>query len=154
MTVYRSSSVYLTVSAPSAEISRDPVFDTEAETLLALDDDALLDAVARDTFDYFWLEANPQNGLIKDRSTEDSPASIAAVGFGLSAIPLGIERGWISYDEGYERTLTTLKTFSEGKVQGEHGFFYHWIDMETGNVHGSVNFRPSTRPCLSLARLR
>lgn len=48
------------------------------------------------TFQYFWNEANPENGLIKDRSTVDSPSSIAAVGFGLTAIPIAIERGWIT----------------------------------------------------------
>ncbi len=76
--------------------------------------------------------------MIKDRSTKDSPASIAAVGMGgLSAIPIGIERGWVSYDEGYERVLTTLTTFANGKVEGMNGFFYHFVDMNTGKRTGS-----------------
>lgn len=127
-------SIYLAGAEASAAPQglRDPVMDEEAAGLLELDDDALLDAVARRTFDYFWLEANPENGLIKDRSTEDSPSSIAAVGFGLSAIPVGIERGWITPDEGFERALTTLRTFAEGGVAGENGFFYHFVSMATG----------------------
>jgi hypothetical protein len=85
---------------------------------------------------YFWNEANPANGLIRDRSTKDSPCSIAAVGFGLSAIPVGIERGWITRDEGYERTLTTLKTFANGGVEGKNGFYYHFVDMSEGRRFG------------------
>jgi hypothetical protein len=107
-------------------------YQDEVEALLRMDNTALLEAIARESFNFFWLEANPDNGLIKDRSTPDSPASIAAVGFGLAAIPIGVERGWISYEEGYERVLTTLETFANGGVQGEHGFFYHFVDMQTG----------------------
>ena len=104
----------------------------EAAALLELDDAGLIDAVARQTFDYFWLEANPVNGLIRDRSTAASPASIAVVGFGLAALPIGIERGWITADEGRERASVTLNTFLEGGVQGERGFYYHFVDMQTG----------------------
>ncbi|MBL8146005.1 MAG: hypothetical protein JNL34_06450 [Anaerolineae bacterium] len=104
----------------------------EAAALLELDDAALIDTVARQTFDYFWLEANLDNGLIPDRSTAASPASIAAVGFGLAALPIGVERGWITADEGRERATVTLNTFLSGGVQGERGFYYHFVDMQTG----------------------
>lgn len=104
----------------------------EVANLLKLDDAALVDAVSRQTFAYFWNEANPQNGLIRDRSTANSPCSIAAVGFGLAAIPLAIERGWIPRDEGYDRVLTTLKTFASGGVEGRNGFFYHFVTMSDG----------------------
>jgi hypothetical protein len=104
----------------------------EVEKLLELDDESLLDEIQKRTFMYLWKEVNPENGLVKDRSTEDSPSSIAAAGMALSAIPIGIERGWITYDQGYERALTTLKTFVEGKVEGLNGFFYHFVNMNTG----------------------
>lgn len=120
------------VSAATANSDESSVWQQEADALLALDDAALIDAVTRATFDYFWLEANPDNGLIRDRSTPDSPSSIAATGFGLAAIPIGVERGWISADAGYARALTTLQTFANGGVQGEHGFYYHFVDMQTG----------------------
>jgi hypothetical protein len=58
---------------------------TGRATPQALDDNAFLDFVQRTAFDYFWYEANPENGLIRDRSIATSPANIAAVGFGLSA---------------------------------------------------------------------
>ncbi len=104
----------------------------EADALLALDDGAFADAVAQATFDYFWHEANPENGLIKDRSTAASPASIAAVGFGLAALPVAVDRGWISAEDAYERARITLEAFTSGAVAGEHGFFYHFVDMNTG----------------------
>lgn len=114
------------------DTSADQTYMQEVAILLGMDDEAFLDAVARETFDFFWYEANPANGLIKDRSTEDSASSIASVGFGLAAIPIAVDRGWISYERGYERALTTLNTFLNGGVQGEHGFFYHFVNMETG----------------------
>ncbi|MFN8376628.1 MAG: glucoamylase family protein [Anaerolineae bacterium] len=124
--------VYIIAADTGANSAADSPNQQEAEALLALDDTAFVDAVARQTFDFFWQEANPDNGLIKDRSTPDSVASIAAVGFGLAAIPIGIDRGWVGYDEGYQRVLTTLQTFINGGVEGEHGFFYHFINMQTG----------------------
>jgi len=75
---------------------------------------ALLDSLQHTAFDYFWNEANPANGLIKDRSTSGSPASIAAMGFGLSAICIGIDHGWVTRETGRDRVLTTLTTLWSG----------------------------------------
>jgi hypothetical protein len=104
----------------------------------AMSDSAFLDLVQRASFDFFWKEANPSNGLIKDRSASGAPCSIASVGFGLSAICAAIDHGWISREAGQQRILTTLKTFWE-KPQGREpqgnigykGFFYHFLDMNT-----------------------
>jgi hypothetical protein len=100
---------------------------------------ALLDSLQQTAFNYFWLEANPANGLIKDRSTPASPASIASVGFGLSAICIGIDHGWITRDAGQARVLTTLDWFwnaPQGSTStgttGYKGLFYHFLDMNTG----------------------
>ncbi len=102
-------------------------------------DDAFLDYVERQTFQYFWNEANPQNGLIRDRSRQGSPCSIAAVGFGLSAINVAIERGWIKRTDGAQRVLRTMQTLwslPEGAAPtgcaGYHGWYYHFLDMDTG----------------------
>src|SRR5207245_7849995 len=70
-----------------------------------------LEFIQRKAFDYFWLEANPENGLIRDRSRTNSYCSIAAVGFGLTAIGIGIDHGWITREQGRERALRTLATF-------------------------------------------
>lgn len=75
-----------------------------------LDDEAFLDLVQALAFDYFWYEANPQTGLVKDRSTGGSASSTAAVGFGLTALGIGVERGWATRDEAATRTLAALRT--------------------------------------------
>ncbi|MCB9463504.1 MAG: Tat pathway signal protein [Candidatus Eisenbacteria bacterium] len=104
----------------------------------ALTDEELLDLLQRRAFNYFWNEANPSNGLVKDRSTTGSPASIAATGFGLSTICIGIDHGWISRSDGADRVLTTLETFWNGPqgpdangMIGYKGLFYHFLDMTT-----------------------
>lgn len=103
-------------------------------------DDAFLDRLQRSAFDYFWKESNPKNGLVRDRTLPNSKCSIAAVGFALSAINLGIEHGWITRTEGRERVLRTLRTFVEGPqgpsadhVNGYRGWYYHFLEMETGH---------------------
>ena len=91
------------------------------------------------TFRWFWDTANPTNGLVPDRWPTPSFSSIAAVGFGLTAYPIGVERGWITREQAVERTLTTLR-FLYGLPQGPEatgvaghkGFFYHFLDMDTG----------------------
>ena len=102
-------------------------------------DEDFLSYLQQTAFDYFWYEANPANGLIPDRSRTNSYCSIAAVGFGLTAIGIGIDHGWIRREQGRARVLTTLKTFWE-KPQGTNddgmigykGWFYHFLDMNTG----------------------
>lgn len=120
-------------SGPAAEVSPAPPKPFAS-------DDALLELLQASAFDYFWREANPSNGLVRDRNTTNSPCSIAAVGFGLSAIVIGIDHGWISRELGRERVRTTLRTFVEA-VEGEQaegtagtrGWYYHFIDMRTGH---------------------
>jgi hypothetical protein len=104
----------------------------------AIETTALLDTLQHTAFDYFWNEANPTNGLIKDRSAPNSVCSIASTGFGLSAICIGIDHGWVSRAAGRARIQTTLDTFLNGPQDsvpsgtiGYQGWFYHWLDMNT-----------------------
>src|SRR6266700_5859009 len=91
------------------------------------------------TFRFFWDTANPKNGLIPDRYPTPSFSSIAAVGFGLTAYPIGVERGYVTREAARDRVLTTLRFFADaprgpertGRT-GHQGFFYHFLDMETG----------------------
>ncbi len=94
-------------------------------------DDEFLDKIEKDTFKFFWENADPKTGLIADSTIRGSPCSIAAVGFGLTAICIAQSRGWVTYKEAYARVLKTLKTFRETLVN-EHGFYYHFVDMKTG----------------------
>jgi hypothetical protein len=101
-------------------------------------DDEFLDYVQQTSFDYFWYGANPANGLVPDRSAANSACSIAAVGFGLTAIGIGIDHGWVSRTQGVARVLTTLNTFLQGPqgtntsgIIGYKGWFYHFLEMNT-----------------------
>src|SRR5262245_35647692 len=100
--------------------------------------DAILDSLQYGAFRYFWDEANPANGMVRDRSQPGSPCSIAAVGFGLSAICIGADHGWVTRSQASTRVLTTLQTFWNGPqgstVRGYigcKGVFYHFLNMTT-----------------------
>ncbi len=100
--------------------------------------DGELHALERNTFNYFWKETNPANGLLADNTSGNAPASIAAVGHALAAYTVGVERGWGTREEAIKRTLTTLRFFEnspQGKepdATGYKGFYYHFLDIETG----------------------
>jgi hypothetical protein len=101
-------------------------------------DDALLDQLQNAAFGYFLKTSNPANGLIADTTREHSPASIAVVGFALSAYPVAVERGWLTRTDAAERTVVTLRFFwnsdqSESPdTTGYKGFYYHFLDMQSG----------------------
>ena len=98
----------------------------------------VMDALQRETFNYFVHEANPLNGLIIDKTQQGVPASIAAVGLALSSYPVGVERGFIDRADAIDRTLTTLRFFrnsvqsTDPDATGYKGFYYHFIDMKSG----------------------
>ncbi len=87
--------------------------------------------VQKDSAHYFWEEANPDNGLIKDASGGYSPCSIASVGFGLVSLCVLEKHGWKSRDAVMKRIVRTLKTMRD-KVDQENGFFYHFVSMKDG----------------------
>ena len=139
VSVVNGQSYYFYVTAVNSSQQQSTNSDTVIVTpkTFATTDD-FLEYVQQTSFDYFWYEANPSNGLIKDRSTKDSPASIAAVGFGLTAIGIGVDHGYITRAEGRDRTLTTIKTFWYGPqgtpalgTIGYKGWFYHFLDMNS-----------------------
>lgn len=110
----------------------------EAPSLPQLTGDALLDSVQEASFRFFWNEVNPANGLIRDRTQPWSPASIASMGFGLSAICVGVDHGWIARAEGRDRVLATLQNLwtmpqssAASGVIGYKGLYYHFLDMTT-----------------------
>ena len=99
---------------------------------------ALLSDLQRLSLDYFAKEANPQNGLVADRTAPGAPASIAATGLALTAYPVGVARGFMSRADAVARTLATLRFFRdaphgpEPDATGHKGFYYHFLDMQTG----------------------
>jgi hypothetical protein len=100
---------------------------------------AFYEDIEKRTFRFFWETVNRSNGLVPDRWPTPSFSSIAAVGFALTAYPVGVERGWCSRAEARDLTLATLRFFwgapqgaATSGTTGHHGFFYHFLDMATG----------------------
>lgn len=108
-----------------------------ADTYLSPDDDQALDELEHASFLYFWEQANPLTGLVRDRCNVRVPndsqvvGSIAATGFGLTALCIGRQRGFISYAEARDRALATLR-FLWRALPNHRGFFYHWANINTG----------------------
>ena len=103
-----------------------------------LSDDALLDRLQHDAFNYFLQNMNPRNGLIADTTRDGAPSSIAVVGFALSAYPVGVERGWMARSDAVECTLAALRFFMDSDQSGApdatgyQGFYFHFLDMHSG----------------------
>ena len=100
------------------------------------EDDQLLEDLEHANFLYFWEQANPSTGLVRDRFTvrgqdRGSVASIAATGFGLTALCIGDKRGYISSKEARARALATLRFLWKG-LPNHRGFFYHFADTNSG----------------------
>jgi hypothetical protein len=115
-------------------VTTDASHDTEAPGLST----EAIDRLQRSTYDYFLAESNPRNGLVPDSTRAGAPSSIAAVGFALAAYAVGADRGFVSRSEAAGRVLATLRFFWESpqgedrQATGHRGFFYHFLDMETG----------------------
>lgn len=105
-------------------------------TILA--DQAMLEDIQRRTFKYFTHYCSNEHALISDTSKDDSPCSIATTGLALASYPVGIEREFISREEGIDTTLRTLRFFWQSPqgpqldATGYHGFYYHFLDRVTG----------------------
>jgi len=98
-----------------------------------------LHALQKATFNYFWRQTNPENGLIPDNTLAATPASIAGVGLALATYVVGAERRFVTRKQALERTLATLRFFANStqsdKVDatGYRGFYYHFLDVKTGH---------------------
>ncbi|MEQ1606618.1 MAG: glycoside hydrolase family 3 N-terminal domain-containing protein [Pyrinomonadaceae bacterium] len=119
--------------APTAAIPTAPV---------SKEDDAFLEDLQRRTFQYFWDQTDPKTGITLDRTRTDGtrPAvgtshykvgTIAATGFALSGYCIAADRGWVTRDQAKERTRNTLDFFAN-KQEHKNGWFYHFVDFETG----------------------
>jgi hypothetical protein len=101
------------------------------------EEDSFLEEVERFSFQYFWEEASPLTGQVKDRSQADgqdahTTASIAATGFGLTALCIADHRGWADGKKIRERVRNTLR-FAATRLNHSNGFFFHFFNMNTGD---------------------
>ncbi len=118
-----------------------------ASSIPALSDEELLEKIQKSAFEYFKKESNSRTGLVRDSAnnfgtiTPSGWASVAATGFGLTAYGIAAERNWMTRPEARERVLTTLRFFSH-QAENEHGFYYHFLDPETGRRSGKSELSP------------
>src|SRR2546428_1477981 len=113
-----------------------PTFVEPADAPYQGTDEQLLDEIQRAIFNFFWNEASPNTGQVKDRALANgndsrTMSSIAATGFGLTSLCIGDRRGYGKSPEILERVRKTLR-FLANDLPHEHGFFFHFIHMETG----------------------
>jgi hypothetical protein len=105
--------------------------------VLPSEDDQFLEDLERANFQFFWEQGDPRTGLVRDRCNARSPnpadvaASIAATGFGLTAICIGQKRGYVSLADARSRVVAALE-FLWKKMPTHRGFFYHWANVSTG----------------------
>ena len=119
---------------------------TPAATLAALsrDEDTFLEDLSRRCFRFFWENTDPDTGLTRGRATTDgSPyeetrrdiGSIAVTGFGLAGLCIAAERKWVSPEAARTRVRNALRFFAEHAPRA-HGWFYHWMNVKTGERTG------------------
>jgi hypothetical protein len=107
-----------------------------APTSLSPQDDQFLDDLEQCNFLFFWEQANPQTGLVRDRCnvrTRETSivSSVASTGFGLTAICIGDKRGFVGHAEARLRVVATL-SYLLRSLPTHRGFYYHFANMNTG----------------------
>lgn len=90
-------------------------------------DTALLDEVQEATFRFFWEAVSPETGMVYDRTSSDV-VSVAGVGFQLAALPVGVERGWVTREQAEARALQILGALEDEPSNRKAGLFYHFIN--------------------------
>lgn len=108
------------------------VYD-DSDKFERIPDEDLLTLVQERTFQYFWDYAHPDSGLARERMGSGETVTTGGSGFGIMAIPVGIERGFITRREGAGR-LRTILTFLSEKAERFHGAFPHWLNGLTGKT--------------------
>jgi hypothetical protein len=110
---------------------------------------AFIEEIEARTFRFFWDAGDPETGLMPDRAPTRTFASAAAIGYALTAYGIGAERGYVTREEAAGRVLTTLRFLWEAPqgtdpvdATGHRGFFYHFLDLETGRRYRNTELSP------------
>ena len=117
------------------QIERSPETTAALEYQFSPSDERLLDEIQRGCFEFLWQEVGNPAPLVKDRLTNDKVSSLAGVGFQLSAIPIGVQRGWITRDQGEQRALGILRAIIPRADNKKFGIYLHYVDLNTGGMH-------------------
>src|SRR5262245_46425869 len=142
MTIHlRILAMALVVGTPAADdILRTPQTTAALEYRFTAEDEKLLDEIESACFQYFWREVGQPACLAKDR-VKGPVASIAAVGFQLSSLPIGVERKWITREQGEQRALTVLRALTGRADNKKWGMYLHFPDLNTAGPshHGYMS---------------
>jgi hypothetical protein len=115
------------------DVLRSEATQRATEYRFSAEDERLLEEIQRGCFQYLWNEVHPASGLVRDRRYA-AVCSVAGVGFQLSSLPIGVERGWITRQQGQDRALSVLRTLSGRDDVRKFGVFLHFVDLESGGV--------------------
>lgn len=97
----------------------------------------LLEEIQHGCFQFLWKEVGSPTPLVKDRLTDDRVSSLAGVGFQLSALPIGVERGWITRQQGQQRAEAILNAIVPRTDNKKFGIYLHYVDPNTGGMHSA-----------------
>jgi hypothetical protein len=116
-----------------------------AEYKLSAEDDGFLEDLSKRSFQFFWDAGDPNTGIIREHMNWDGTpyeaerrdvGSTGANGFGITALCIGAEHGWIERSKARQRALNTLRYYADHAPQ-EHGWFYHWLNVKSGERTGA-----------------
>jgi hypothetical protein len=111
---------------------------------LSPEDDRFLDDLSRRSFQFFWEYTDPNTGITRGRAKADGTpygtnrrdiGSIAVTGFGLAGLCIAAERAWVKPDEARTRVRNAMAFFANEAPQ-EQGWFFHWLNVKTGQRTG------------------
>ncbi|MGB9663619.1 MAG: glucoamylase family protein [Ignavibacteria bacterium] len=129
-----SETLYFKILAFDSNGNQSPLSDSVAAfPIFNMTDDDFLDMVQRATFRYFYHFAHPNCGLARERNTSGDIVTTGGSGFGVMALIVGIERNFITREEGAKHLLKILN-FLTNSAQRFHGAYPHWINGWTGQV--------------------
>lgn len=113
-------------------------------------DDKFLDDLEHRSFQYFWEYTDPNTGMTAGRCHASGEpydpnrrdiGSIAVTGFSLAGLCAAAERKWVKHDEALTRARNTMRFFADHAPQ-EHGWFFHWMNIKTGERTGVLQNSP------------
>ncbi len=121
------------ISAFDSSGNESPLSDAFYASTTPMTDEEALTMLQEATFRYFWDYAHPVSGLARERLGSGETVTIGGSGFGIMAIPVGIERGFITREQGIQRILKILN-FLKNTAARFHGAWPHWLNGTTGQV--------------------
>jgi hypothetical protein len=113
-----------------------PDTETALRHRFTAEDEGLLEEIQHGCFLYFWHEVGTPACLVKDRK-KAPVASIAAVGFQLASLPIGVERGWVTREDADKRAQTVLRHLIERTDNKRYGVYLHFPDHNTAGASNS-----------------